>query len=220
MTPIHVRNRMLSVARTLAGALFALVAARTRGAFRIAGIASAAIVLLACVTVGSASANSSAPGNHAKNEIFNVALTAFCSLPGNVYRINNLNSRLSLEVHGASTLDGANVDQWGWTGGTNEKWCRIPLAFDSTSFYYENIKSQKCLEVHGASKSKGANVDQWDCISGATNELWIDAGGTVFAANSYLCLDMQGGSTSDGGNAEVWDCNGRSNQTWLMYSGY
>jgi Ricin-type beta-trefoil lectin domain len=218
MTPIHVRNRMLSVARTLAGALFALVAARTRGAFRIAGIASAAIVLLACVTVGSASANSSAPGNHAKNDIFNVALTTICSLPGNIYKINNLNSSLSLEVHGASTLDGANVDQWAWTGGKNEKWCRYATGLAA---YYINMNSGKCLDDHGNSKTRGANVDQWDCVSGAGNEQWVDLGGILVVDNaSGLVLDMQGASTSNGGNAEVWDNNHRSNQIWPMWSGY
>jgi Ricin-type beta-trefoil lectin domain-like len=220
MTPVHVRSRLFDAVLTPVAALFALMTTTRRGTFRTVGIASGAIVLLLSVTIGTASAKSDAPGNHAKNAIFNAAMTSFCSLKGNVYKIKNLNSGLSLEVHGASKADGANVDQWAWTGGANEKWCRFPTG-GTTTFVYINMNSGKCLEVHGNSKTRGANVDQWDCISGAANEEWIDLGGVLVVSNaSGLVLDMKGASKRNGGNADVWTPNGRSNQIWPMWSGY
>jgi hypothetical protein len=176
-------------------------------------LASSAILLLLCVTAGSASAN----GTHAKNNTANATLPALCNLSQDVYKINNLNSGLTLEVYGQATWAGAPVDQWGWWGGASQKWCRYPLG--GQNFAWINIHSGLCLDVQGAATWAGAPVIQWTCNFHG-NQQWIDLGGPIINGNSGLCLDMTGASKSPGARAEQWNCNGGSNQTWLPYGGY
>jgi hypothetical protein len=175
-------------------------------------LGSSAILLLLGVTAGSASA--SAHGTHAKNNTASAAV-AFCNLyPTDVYRLNNLNSGLSLEVYGQATWAGAPVDQWGWWGGANQKWCRYPLG--GQNFAWINIRSGLCLDVQGASKSPGAPVIQWTCTFHG-NQQWIDLGGPIINGNSGLALDIAGASKSNGARAVQSRETGGSSQTWLPY---
>lgn len=38
------------------------------------------------------------------------------------YRIRNVSSGKVADVNNASTADGADVIQWSWNGGSNQKW--------------------------------------------------------------------------------------------------
>jgi endo-1,4-beta-xylanase len=44
------------------------------------------------------------------------------TLANGTYRIENVNSGKVMDVAGQSTENGANVQQWAWSGGGNQLW--------------------------------------------------------------------------------------------------
>ncbi|WP_052433998.1 RICIN domain-containing protein [Streptacidiphilus melanogenes] len=145
--------------------------------------------------------------------------------------MENINSRLCLEIGGWSSANGGTADQWnciypGDNPDANQAW-----RFEPVNGYYRivNAFSGKCLEVQGWSQSNGATVDQWDCLSNSngpdTNQLWFVGGGRVINVNSNKCLEVQGWSQSNGGRVDQWDCLSNSsgsdpNQQWTLIGPY
>jgi hypothetical protein len=86
---------------------------------------------------------------------------------GDAYSIRALHSGKSLDVVNSSTAVGADINQWTYNGGNNQKW-RIESVGGG---YYRivSVNSSKCVDVVGASTSDGAQINQYTC-SGATNQ--------------------------------------------------
>ena len=131
------------------------------------------------------------------------------------YRVTNRNSAKVMDVIGASTANSAEVKQWTWNGGANQKWS-FP---DTDSGYFRVVdqNSGKCLDVAGASTADGANIIQYTCGTG-TNQQWrMQAVGSYFqlvARHSGKCLDVTGAGTADGVDIEQYTCGGGTNQQW------
>src|SRR5687767_12245209 len=89
--------------------------------------------------------------------------------PNAYYKIVARHSSKVLDVSGVSTADGANVQQWTDTGGTNQQWRIV----DVGSGYYKFVArhSGKVLDVASVSTADGANVQQWT-DTGGTNQQW------------------------------------------------
>jgi hypothetical protein len=51
-----------------------------------------------------------------------VGTTSSALTNGTIYRIRNVHSNKVLDVSGVSTANGANIHQWDWVGGDNQKW--------------------------------------------------------------------------------------------------
>jgi hypothetical protein len=139
----------------------------------------------------------------------------------------NVYSGKCLDVVGASTADGANVQQFRCHLGANQQWKIIPnlgptLEPDGT-YLIINQNSGKCLDVVGASTADGANVQQYTCHRQA-NQRWIirydqhrgDRATYRFVnVRSGKCLEVAGSSTADGANVRQSTCDGAYNQRWL-----
>jgi endo-1,4-beta-xylanase len=135
--------------------------------------------------------------------------------PGTYNRIVSRNSGKCVDVTGASTADGANVDQWTCNGGTNQQWQFV----DVGGGYYKLVsaKSGKCLDVYNNSTADGANVDQWTCNGGANQKWQWVADGSYYQLKAQVsgkCLDVNGVSTADGANIQQWTCGSGTNQQW------
>src|SRR5581483_6329426 len=80
---------------------------------------------------------------------------------GGTFAMQASNSWMCVDVTGASTADGANVEQWTCNGQTNQQW----LFRDTGGGVFEvsSVNSGKCLDVDHASTANGANVLQWAC---------------------------------------------------------
>ncbi|MFF2146106.1 RICIN domain-containing protein [Kitasatospora sp. NPDC058190] len=86
--------------------------------------------------------------------------------------VRSVNSGECLDVAGASTADGAAVDQWPCGAGrTNQEWTVVPVPGTNT-VQLVSVNSKECLDVVGASTTDGASVDQWPCGPGKTNQEW------------------------------------------------
>jgi hypothetical protein len=74
-----------------------------------------------------------------------------------------------LDVVRSSTENNANIQQFGWHGGDNQRW-RIEPA--RGGFYQiVNVNSGKCIDVQNPSTNDEVGIVQNDCTR-ANNQLW------------------------------------------------
>ncbi|XXY51646.1 RICIN domain-containing protein [Sorangium sp. So ce269] len=85
------------------------------------------------------------------------------------YTLGARHSGKCLDVNGASSADGAAVQQWSCNGGSNQQW----QLQSAGSGYYRVVArhSGKCLGVVSSSTADGAVVKQYACSSGS-NQQW------------------------------------------------
>ncbi len=137
-------------------------------------------------------------------------------IPNGTYRIVNRRSGKALEVANGSTANGANVQQWTYNGGANQRWTITHLGLQRYSII--GVGSGKALEVNGASQSFGANVDIWPYSSSSQNHIWIltpyDGYYRLQALHSGQALNVSGGSTADGANVLQYPFDGGANAQW------
>lgn len=136
---------------------------------------------------------------------------------GGTYKLVNRASGKALDVNNSSTADGADVIQWGYSGGNNQKWV---LTDTGNGYKIINANSGKALDVYKSSLDDGADVIQWT-DKGQSNQKWnlVDLGNgyyQVVNVNSGKLLDVENGSISDGGNVIQWTSNNGYNQQWQI----
>jgi len=106
-------------------------------------------------------------------------LWRFESVGGDLYALYNQRSGMCLEVakwdqgQMVGRDQGANIRQWDYVGGDNQKWRLIELP----SGYYriESAFSGMVLDVAQGSRSDGGNIHQWEW-RGSDNQLWAIEG--------------------------------------------
>ncbi|GAB7184803.1 glycosyl hydrolase families GH43, GH62, GH32, GH68, GH117, CH130 protein [Kitasatospora sp. Ki12] len=126
--------------------------------------------------------------------------------------LRGVGSGRCLDVQNAGQSDGASLQIYDCSGGTNQLWT---LASGNQLTVYGN----KCLDVPNHATTAGTRVQIWAC-SGAANQQWrVNTDGTVVGVESGLCLDVTGAGTANGTAVELWTCNGGSNQNWTGLSG-
>jgi len=149
---------------------------------------------------------------------FEVYGTAPGPVADGTYKIISRNSLKSLDVYNHATTNGANVQQWTYTGGNWEQWTLTHLG--NSQYKIIGVGSGRALDVSGVSTADGANVHIWDYVNG-DNQKWTIAptsGGyySVRAVHSGKALDVTGASTADGANVQQWTYGGGNNQQWTF----
>jgi hypothetical protein len=140
----------------------------------------------------------------------------------------NVNSKKCLDVTDAVIQNGANVQQFSYHGGSNQRWRLEPLGVgpvqpvtSSALPYYAIVAehSGKCLDVAGGSTVDGANVQQFTPHYGP-NQQWtlVPVGQEYLIVNRHSgkCLDVVGGSKADGANVQQFTNHGGPNQRWIF----
>jgi hypothetical protein len=146
------------------------------------------------------------------------SVSALSGAPGSTYHIDSPYSGNVVDVEGLSTADGANVHQWQYVAGNNQKWM---LNQDASGAYeIKNLNSGKCLDVTGVSTADGANMQQWTCTGGQNQRFYLNSlGGNqyqIVAAHSGKCLDVKDWNVANGGALQQWTCFGTKNQAWNL----
>jgi len=135
--------------------------------------------------------------------------------PTTYYRLTVRHSGKVMDVVSASTANNAEVKQWSWNGGGNQKWAFQDMG--GGYFRIVNLNSGKCLDVAGASTADGANIIQYTC-GGGTNQQWqwapIGSFFQIRARHSGKCLDVVGSGTGDGTDIQQFACGSGTNQQW------
>jgi mannan endo-1,4-beta-mannosidase len=140
------------------------------------------------------------------------------SIANGTYRITPRHSGKSLDVASNSSADGANVQQWTYSGGGNQRW--IIQSLGSGVYSIRAQHSGKSLDVDANSTADNANIQQW-YYSGGNNQRWrIESVGSgyyrIVSVNSGKCIDIAAASTADGANATQYTCNGNTNQSFSL----
>ncbi|MFD2572784.1 RICIN domain-containing protein [Spirosoma soli] len=135
-----------------------------------------------------------------------------------VYQITARHSGKALDVASNSLADGANVQQYTYSGGSNQKWTVTSLG--SGQYSIRALHSGKALDVTSSSLSDGADINQW-AYSGGNNQKWrIESVGSgyyrIVSVNSGKCVDVVGASTANGAAINQYTCNGGNNQSFQL----
>lgn len=135
---------------------------------------------------------------------------------GGIYRISAKHSQRVIDVSGVSGSSGANIHQWNYVGGNNQKWRAIDKG--NGAYQFQAVHSGKCIDVSGSSKQNGANIHQWTCHGGWNQQFKLEhqGGGYYYlkANHSGKCVDVRGVSYNNGGSIHQWDCVGQDNAKW------
>jgi hypothetical protein len=114
-----------------------------------------------------------------------------------------------VDVPGATTTNGTQVQLQDCAGGANQRWTH------STGRQL-TVYGNKCLDASGAGTANGTMVIIWDCHGGLNQQWNVNANGTVTNAQSGLCVDANGAATANGTKIILWACNGGANQQWSL----
>lgn len=160
-------------------------------------------------------------GAHSSNDkyqLFDLNLSTTV-LPDGVYSIRlTANPDVAIDVSGASTSNGANVQIWASNNSGAQKWT-FSRQSDGT-YTVMNSRSHKMLDLAGGNAASGANVQLWEGWN-TKGQRWVvsyKAGGWQIASavNPAYVLDVNGGSTTNGTNVQCQKSNGTSAQRFLL----
>jgi hypothetical protein len=171
-------------------------------------------------------ANIAAARRFAHRQLRRHSPLANAAQPQNAYELVNENSSLCLDVYGYSLSNGANIDQYGCNGRSNQYWVLdqvgtyygLPLEYIVSLHGIDNNLSL-CVDVYHASLSEGADIYQWGC-NGHADQVWIDANNSPWDwftnYNSGYVMEVYGASKSWGAQVDQWAWNGNANQKWCF----
>ncbi|GAA0454128.1 hypothetical protein Aca07nite_66760 [Actinoplanes capillaceus] len=136
---------------------------------------------------------------------------------GVAYQLKVTRSGMCLDVPGASTANGALLQQWGCT--VNSTWQQFTLVASGSNYLVKNVNSGKCVDVPGWSTASGTQLQQYTCVSSQANQQWrLVASGSntyqVVNVNSGLCMSDKDASTSSGGAIIQETCTANTNKQW------
>lgn len=145
------------------------------------------------------------------------AITSCGGVSDGVYSLTARHSGRALAVDNASTANGANIEQYGYSGAKNQQWYVIG---QNGGFYsLINVNSLKSLDVFEVSTAPGANIAQWDYWGGAGQKWSLTNLNGYFVVKSQLsglALDVSGRSTANDANVLQWTVTNATNQQWTM----
>jgi hypothetical protein len=120
-----------------------------------------------------------------------------------------------MDVAGAGTADGTNIQEW-TCNGTGAQSFQLQ-AIDSTWFKIVNRNSGKCVDVASNGTADLSNIRLWTCNdTGAQAWKFVPSGSffTIVGQTSNKCIDVAAAGTADGTNIRLLSCNGAAAQNW------
>ncbi|MEV5891677.1 extracellular catalytic domain type 1 short-chain-length polyhydroxyalkanoate depolymerase [Nonomuraea fuscirosea] len=120
-------------------------------------------------------------------------------------QIRGVGSGRCLDVPGAATADGTQVQLWDCNGRANQQWA-------ATAAGELRVYGGKCLDAAGA--GNGAGIQIYACHGGANQRWRLNADGSITGVQSGLCLDAVGQGTANGVRLQLYTCHGGANQRW------
>ncbi len=154
---------------------------------------------------------------------YSVLPSSAATLPatGGTYQLKVTKSGKCIDVPGASTANGALLQQWGCTTGA--AWQQFKLVAAGSNYLLQNVSSGKCIDVPGSSATSGVPLQQWGCVASQTNQQWkLAASGTntfqIINVGSGLCISDKDASTASGAAIIQETCTANSNKQWAFAS--
>ena len=136
------------------------------------------------------------------------------------YEVVSKDSGKAVDVAGASTANGAHLQQY-TRNNTNAQRFRFVATANG---YYEIVprtSSAQGWDISGGSTANGAKAQVWTYGGGANQQFLVHAvagGGYRFSPGHVTnrCLDVPSSSKSDAVQLQIWTCNAGANQTFLL----
>ena len=141
-------------------------------------------------------------------------------LSGVSYYITNKFNGLSLDLAGAETADGTNIQQWGLTGGSQQEW-RIVATGNGYCKIVSMTDESKAVTVDGNNADNGLNI-QIASYTGADNQQFKLIQNRGFygivskSSGDKAGLDVYAWSEENGGNINQWEYWGGDCQLWYI----
>ncbi len=171
-----------------------------------------------CSVYGGSSSGSSS--NNSSTGIYTDANGGVIGLDGTYY-FKSVHSGKYLDISGGKSSNGANVIQYQFNGGNNQK---FKLVGDGNGYYSiltacSGYKSG--IDVSGKSSANGTNIIQWQNNGGDNQKFQIVKIGNAYAvktkiSNCYSCLDVYNWSTENGANIAQYEYWGGACQLWYL----
>ncbi|WP_327351596.1 endo-1,4-beta-xylanase [Streptomyces sp. NBC_01304] len=133
------------------------------------------------------------------------ALNGGSTPPSGSGQIKGVASGRCLDVPGAGTTDGTQLQLWDCHSGTNQQW--TPTAAGELRVY-----GNKCLDAAGT--GNGAKVQIYSCWGGDNQKWRLNSDGSIVGVQSGLCLDAAANGTANGTLIQLYSCSNGSNQRW------
>lgn len=141
-----------------------------------------------------------------------LAVSSFADAPadGKIFTITNPQSGKCLDIDGAKTYDGANLQQWDCNPTLAQQFKLHHIGADV--YAIRNVNSGRLLDLAWGGADE--NIHQWDIDISSPNrqfEIVETAAGsdqyTIEAMGATGCLDVQGGSVDNGANIWRYACD-------------
>ena len=135
------------------------------------------------------------------------------------YQVVNRNSAKVMDVTGASTANGAKIQQWAYAGNTNQKW--VFTHRGANQYTITSSQTGKAIDQAAGQILAGNFISMYTLNTGAVNQRWIpmptDSGYfKLMSANTGLILQVNGASTANGALIDQQEFLNTFNQQWRM----
>lgn len=141
---------------------------------------------------------------------------------GGTYFIVARHSGKVLDVAGASTANGAIIQQWTEHGGQNQQFTFKRQADGTYRILAKH--SGKCMYLPDGSSADGVEIQQYDCMDetyghSAYQKFWVDPVGDGYVKIRTAMgkvIDIAGVATNDGAKLHQWEYVGGQNQQFKL----
>jgi len=139
----------------------------------------------------------------------------------NTFRLTPLcNTNACLDLIGGATGNGTPIQEYGWWGGTNQKW----YIQDLNNGRYRItplVNGNAALDVYAGSTANGTKVSEWGWNGGPNQCWWITSLGDGSyrlspSSGTDCALDVSGGNPNNGTGVAEWGWNGSAAQRWFL----
>ncbi|GAB2936916.1 hypothetical protein GCM10027280_26260 [Micromonospora polyrhachis] len=147
--------------------------------------------------------------------------------PGRKYKLHPVHSDKCADIAGNSLENGAALQQWNCTTGTNQQFL-VERIGASPYFHLKVVRSGKCLDVNRWDTADNVKVQQWTCANlGASQPNqqfrldYIEGAGLDVVVqpvivHSEKCLNVTGAGTADGAAIVQLTCSGATHQRFYL----
>ncbi|MCW3465020.1 RICIN domain-containing protein [Chitinophaga nivalis] len=139
---------------------------------------------------------------------------------GGIYRITSVRSGRVLDVVSGSYNDGAQIQQYHWHGGDNQRWKIVEVFTGIPIYKIISVQSNKALDIPGGSYADGTIIQQFTPHTGKNQEwlLFRQPNGSYEIRSNLTnkALDVVSASYDDGARIQQFTPHGGDNQQWEL----
>ncbi len=136
------------------------------------------------------------------------------------YKITTaLNNNYALDVNGAGTANGTNIQIYSSNDSNAQRWKILPHRIEDNTMYYvfqSQVNGKQYMWVDGNSATSGTNVSTWEFHS-STGGFWsIEKNDDYYQIKNIrgLCLAVKGSNAANSTNVQAYTCSSGNNQKW------